>query len=94
MAARDQHGSNAPDEQGFQVVGRENRKVDGLAKATGEAIYTDDIQLPGMLHAKMLRSPHAHARILNVDTSKAEALPGVVGVLVGAELPTKYGVIP
>ncbi len=94
MAARDQHGPFPPDDQGFQVVGHENRKVDGLAKATGEAVYTDDIQLPGMLHAKMLRSPHPHARILKVDTSKAEALPGVIGVLVGAELPIKYGVIP
>ncbi|MDA0668239.1 MAG: xanthine dehydrogenase family protein molybdopterin-binding subunit [Planctomycetota bacterium] len=94
MAARDQHGSEAPGDQGFRVVGKENRKVDGLAKATGEAIYTDDIMLPGMLHAKMLRSPHAHARVLSVDTSKAEALEGVVGVLVGAELPIRYGVIP
>ncbi len=94
MAARDQHGADAPHDQGFRVVGHENRKVDGLAKATGEAVYTDDIQLPGMLHAKTLRSPHAHARILSIDTSKAEALTGVVGVLVGAELPTKYGVIP
>ena len=94
MAARDKHGPGPPWDQGFRIVGKENRKVDGLAKATGEAIYTDDIMLPGMLHAKMLRSPHAHARILSVDTSKAEALPGVVGVLVGAELPIRYGVIP
>ena len=94
MAARDQHGADAPWDQGFRVVGKENRKVDGMSKATGEAIYTDDIQLPGMLHAKMLRSPHAHARIVSVDTSKAEALPGVVATLVGAELPIRYGVIP
>jgi 4-hydroxybenzoyl-CoA reductase alpha subunit len=94
MAARDQHGSGAPWDQGFRVVGKDNRKVDGLAKATGEAVYTDDIQLPNMLHAKMLRSPHPHARILSIDTSKAEALPGVIGVLVGAELPVRYGVIP
>jgi len=94
MAARDQHGSEAPWGDGFRVVGKDNRKVDGLAKATGEAIYTDDIQLPGMLHAKMLRSPHPHARIISIDTSKAEALDGVVGVLVGDELPVRYGVIP
>lgn len=94
MAARDQHGSEAPWDKGFRVVGHENRKVDGLAKATGEAVYTDDIQLPGMLHAKTLRSPHAHARIKSIDTAKAEALPGVLGVLVGAEMPIKYGVIP
>jgi CO/xanthine dehydrogenase Mo-binding subunit len=93
MAARDQHGPDAPWGD-FQVVGRRNRKVDAMAKATGEAVYTDDIQLPGMLHAKMLRSPHAHARVLSIDTSKAEALAGVHGVLVGAELPVKYGVIP
>jgi len=93
MAARDLHGPDAPWGD-FQVVGKRNRKVDAMAKATGEAVYTDDIQLPGMLHAKMLRSPHAHARVLSIDTSKAEALPGVHGVLVGAELPVKYGVIP
>ncbi|MHC4378112.1 MAG: xanthine dehydrogenase family protein molybdopterin-binding subunit, partial [Planctomycetota bacterium] len=100
MAARDQHGKTAPWQRdgqkgdGFQVVGSAQRKIDGISKATGQAVYTDDIQLPGMLHAKILRSPHAHARIVSIDTSKAEALPGVHGVLVGAELPIKYGVIP
>src|SRR5207244_13108792 len=54
----------------------------------------DDIALPRMLHAKILRSPHAHARIRGIDLSAAEALPGVVATLVGAELPLKYGVIP
>ncbi|MEQ9501507.1 MAG: xanthine dehydrogenase family protein molybdopterin-binding subunit [Deltaproteobacteria bacterium] len=77
-----------------EVIGGRHRKVDGNAKATGKAIYADDIQLPGMLHAKILRSPHAHARILRIDTSKAEALPGVKGVVVGAEMPTRYGIIP
>lgn len=76
------------------VLGKKLRKVEGVAKATGRAIYADDIQLPGMLHAKILRSPHAHARILGIDTSKAEALPGVKAVLVGAEIPTRYGIIP
>lgn len=94
MAARDKHGPGAPWGKNFQIVGHAQRKVDAMAKATGEAVYTDDIQLPGMLHAKMLRSPHAHARILSIDTSKAEALPGVHAVLVGSELPIKYGVIP
>lgn len=94
MAARDQHGPGAPWGKDFHVVGHAQRKVDAMAKATGEAVYTDDIQLPGMLHAKMLRSPHAHARIVSIDTSKAEALPGVHAVLVGSELPIKYGVIP
>jgi len=93
MAARDQHGIEAPWGD-FQVVGRANRKVDGLAKATGEAVYTDDIALPGMLHAKTLRSPHAHALIKRIDASKALALPGVHAVITGADLPTQYGVIP
>jgi 4-hydroxybenzoyl-CoA reductase alpha subunit len=76
------------------VIGRRHRKVDGLGKATGRAVYTDDLALPGMLHAKILRSPHAHARILGVDTAAAEAMPGVHATLVGAELPARYGIIP
>lgn len=100
MAARDKHGPDAPWREGqdqaprFQVVGRAHRKVDGMAKATGQAQYTDDIRLPGMLHAKILRSPHAHARIRGIDTRRALALPGVHAVLTGASMPIKYGVIP
>jgi CO/xanthine dehydrogenase Mo-binding subunit len=70
------------------------RKVDGLAKSTGRAQYTDDISLPGMLHGKILRSPHAHARIVSVDTSAAEALDGVHAVITGRDMPVKYGIIP
>jgi len=87
------HGTEAPWDD-FKVIGKPHRKVDGLAKATGEAVYADDIQLPGMLHAKTLRSPHAHARILSIDTSRAEAHPGVHAVITGKDMPTKYGVIP
>ena len=76
------------------VIGSRLRKVDGVAKATGKAVYTDDIQLPGMLHAKILRSPHAHARIRAVDVSRAQALHGVKATMVGVELPTRYGIIP
>ena len=100
MAARDQHGTGAPWKlpgepgEGFRVVGRALRKVDGLAKATGQAVYADDIALPGMLHAKTLRSPHAHARIVSIDASRALALPGVHAVITGRDLPIRYGVIP
>ena len=94
MGARDQHGVEAPWGDTFRVVGQPHRKVDGLAKATGAALYADDVALPGMLHAKTLRSPHAHARILSIDTSKARALEGVHAVITGADLPVKYGVIP
>ena len=94
MAARDVHGTGAPWKDGFQVVGRAARKIDGLEKATGRAVYTDDIQLPGMLHAKILRSPHAHARIRSIDVARAEALEGVHAVITGASMPIRYGVIP
>ena len=57
MAARDIHGPQPPWGEEFRVVGRAHRKVDGLSKATGRALYADDIALPGMLHAKTLRSP-------------------------------------
>ncbi len=94
MAARDNHGTGAPWDDAFRVVGQPLRKVDGLAKATGQALYADDVQLPGMLHAKILRSPHAHARIVSIDASAALALPGVHAVITGADLPIRYGVIP
>ncbi|MBM3989319.1 MAG: aldehyde oxidase, partial [Planctomycetes bacterium] len=103
MSARDLHGPGAPwgpAEPGsksnvdFQVIGRAHSKVDGLAKATGAAVYADDIVLSGMLHAKTLRSPHAHAKIRRIDVSKARALKGVHAVLTGESMPIKYGVIP
>ncbi|MFO0723327.1 MAG: xanthine dehydrogenase family protein molybdopterin-binding subunit [Myxococcota bacterium] len=75
------------------IIGTRQKKVDGAAKATGRALYADDIQLPRMLHAKILRSPHAHARILHIDTHEAEAMPGVIAVLTGAEIPERYGII-
>jgi 4-hydroxybenzoyl-CoA reductase subunit alpha len=78
----------------FHIVGRPQRKVDGAAKASGRARYTDDISLPGMLHGKILRSPHPHARVLSIDTSRAEALEGVHGVVTGNHMPIPYGVIP
>jgi 4-hydroxybenzoyl-CoA reductase alpha subunit len=70
------------------------RKIEGLDKSTGRAVYTDDIVLPGMLHGKILRSPHPHARILSTDTSEAESLPGVHAVITGRDMPTTYGIIP
>lgn len=80
--------------EGHLVIGARGRKADSIRKATGEAIYADDIQLPRMLHGKILRSPHAHARILAVDTSAAEALPGVLAVATGQDAPVRYGIIP
>ena len=79
---------------GFHVIGRRNRRIEGPAKVTGRAVYTDDIVLPRMLHAKILRSPHAHARIRSIDASAALALPGVHAVITGRDLPEYYGIIP
>ena len=76
------------------LIGTRMRKVEGLDKATGRALYTDDIALPGMLHGKILRSPHPHARIVSIDTSEAEALDGVHAVVTGRDMPTAYGIIP
>ncbi len=67
----------------MNVVGKSIRRVDGWEKVTGQAIYAVDMKIPGMLYAKVLRSPHAHARILTIDTSRAERLPGVRAVATG-----------
>ena len=62
------------------------------AKVTGEAMYTVDITFPNMLWGLMLRSPHPHARILNIDTRRAERLPGVKAVITGKDTPFVFGV--
>jgi len=64
------------------------------AKVTGAARYTDDIALPRMVVGKILRSPHANAVIRSIDTSRARALPGVLAVITGADLPNAYGILP
>ncbi|HLB00838.1 MAG TPA: molybdopterin cofactor-binding domain-containing protein [Bacteroidota bacterium] len=69
-------------------------KIDGVQLVTGGAQFTDDLVLPRMLRGKMLRSPHAHAKIISIDTSKAERLAGVVAVMVGSEIPREYGILP
>src|SRR5260370_12996169 len=61
--------------------GRSVPLVDSRARVTGEIDYALNVELPGMLHARILRSPHPHARIVRVDTSRAESLPGVEAVL-------------
>src|ERR671923_705752 len=68
-------------------VGLSIPRPDGPEKVTGKVQYVADIQLKGLLHAKLLRSPHAHARITRIDTSRAKALPGVRAVLTAADMP-------
>ena len=70
----------------YKVVGTRPIRHDGADKVTGLARYSADLNLPGMLYGKVLRSPHAHARIKSIDTSRAEALPGVRAVITGADI--------
>jgi 4-hydroxybenzoyl-CoA reductase subunit alpha len=69
--------------------------VDGGPKVKGSARFTDDIVLPGMLYGRILRSPLPHARIRNIDVSRAARMPGVKGVMTGQDIPDrKYGIVP
>lgn len=68
-------------DRGLAVIGRPINRRDALEKVTGSAVYSSDMTLPGMLHAKILRCPHAHARIRRIDVARAAALPGVEAIL-------------
>jgi CO/xanthine dehydrogenase Mo-binding subunit len=70
-----------------QVVGRPATRVDGLARARGEALYTGDVRLAGMLHTAVLRSPHAHARVTRIDLAAALAAPGVRAAIGPGDIP-------
>ena len=79
----------------LNVVGTRVPMLDAALKAKGAALFTDDLVLPGMLFGKILRSHLPHARILHIDTSKAEKLPGVKGVVTGRDIPDRqYGIVP
>ena len=81
-------------DKALRVVGKAHRKVDAVGKVTGVLKYADDLALPRMLYGKLLRSPHPHARIVSVDTSKALALDGVKAALTGKDLPIPFGILP
>ncbi|MFH1487456.1 MAG: molybdopterin cofactor-binding domain-containing protein [Pseudomonadota bacterium] len=76
-----------PQHETFDVIGKPYPKKDANIKVTGECKFGADITAPGMLHGKLLRSPHAHAKILSIDTSKAEKLKGVRAVVTGRDFP-------
>lgn len=69
----------------YSVIGKRLPRIDAIEKATGTAKYLGDLKIPGMLYGKILRSPYAHAKILRVDTSKAESLKGVRAVVTGKD---------
>src|SRR6202521_3414537 len=78
----------------FSIIGKPVALVDSAGKPTGQGKYTDDLTLPGMLIGKILHSPCPHALIKKIDTSRAEALEGVVTVVTGPDAPNKYGILP
>ena len=83
-----------PYEGELNVVGKPLVKVDAAAKVAGQTLFADDVVLPRMAFARMLRSPHPHARVRAVDVSRAAAHPGVLATLVGSELPIPFGILP
>src|ERR1041384_6131205 len=79
----------------FSVIGQPLPKIDAWGKGTGETRYADDLILPRMAYGKLLRSPHPHALIRRIDTTRAKALPGVYAVITGQDLPrVKFGILP
>ena len=68
--------------------------MDANAKVTGQAWYGDDVRLPNEIIGRIVRSPHHYAKVVSIDTSKAEALPGVIAVATGDDAPNKFGVLP
>src|SRR6058998_3634529 len=91
---RSQSDSQTVRPSDFRVVGKALRKIDATAKVTGATIFADDLFFPRMLYAKLLRSPHPHAKIVKIDTTKAARLPGVKAVLTGKDLPIPFGILP
>jgi 4-hydroxybenzoyl-CoA reductase alpha subunit len=83
------------DKHEFSVIGKPLPKIDAWGKVTGETRYADDFFLPRMAYGKLLRSPHPHAVIRRIDTTRAKALPGVYAVITGWDLPrVKFGILP
>jgi 4-hydroxybenzoyl-CoA reductase subunit alpha len=86
--------SNHENQTSLRVVGKPFRKVDARAKCTGQTKFADDIFLPRMLYCKILRSHEPHALIKRIDLTKALALPGVLAIITGRDLPIPYGILP
>ncbi|MCI4372859.1 MAG: molybdopterin-dependent oxidoreductase, partial [Thermoplasmata archaeon] len=78
----------------YRLIGTRIPYVEGPLKVTGRAEYTDDIQRPGQLFGRLLRSPWPHARLRSIDVTEARATPGVFAVLTGEKYPVAFGVLP
>ena len=78
----------------YKVIGRPEPRSDGTEKTTGKAVYTVDVNLPAMAHGKILRSPLPHARIKNIDISKALKVPGILTIITGEHIIQDRGIEP
>jgi 4-hydroxybenzoyl-CoA reductase subunit alpha len=78
----------------FSIIGKSVAMIDAAGKTTGGGKYTDDLSVPGMLYGKILHSPHPHARIKSIDTSRAKRLDGVIAVVTGKDAPNPFGILP
>jgi 4-hydroxybenzoyl-CoA reductase subunit alpha len=78
----------------FSIIGKPIAMIDAAGKTTGAGKYTDDLSVAGMLYGKILHSPHPHARIKNIDTSRALKVEGVVAVVTGKDAPNPFGILP
>jgi xanthine dehydrogenase YagR molybdenum-binding subunit len=88
-ASAAQQGAELPPWGETRVLGKRLPRVDAYDRVSGSAIYARDMALPGMIHAAIVRCPHAHARVKRVDTSAAEKMPGVLGIITGDTPATK-----
>lgn len=78
------------EEREFTIVNRETPRLESADKATGLGKYTDDLTVPNMAYAALVRSPHSHAKVLGIDTSEAEKIPGYLGCALPEESPQEY----
>ena len=88
----DEKGPVTSDE--LRLIGTPFRRVDGRAKVTGQTRFADDLFFPRMVHMKLVRSTVPHARIVSIDTSKAQKMPGVLAFLTGDSMPVSFGILP
>src|ERR1041384_3852459 len=87
-------GDNGKNGNQFSVIGKRIAMIDSAGKTTGGGKYTDDLAVPGMLIGKILHATLPHAKIKNINASRALMLDGVVAVVVGTDAPNKYGILP
>ncbi len=91
----DAAGAAVVEESGdLEIIGTPFRRVDGWSKVTGRTRYAGDLSFPRMLHMRLLRSTVPHALIRSIEAERAKGMPGVKGILTGADMPEPFGILP